>query len=338
MRGTNLAGLPADAFPTEWVNNEHFSALPIQLRPSRIKAGARTYGQEKRALQKPQLWVRLGVLFCLVGFLYFDVLRRLVTQWMNDQNYSHGFFVPAFSLYVLWSERKKFDSLNPSPSWFGLVIVLAALGQLIVGQLGAELFLSRSSLILLLGGVVVFLLGWSYLKLAFFPWIFLIFMVPIPTIIFNQIAFPLQTLASKLATAQLQILGVPVLREGNVIHLPAMALEVVEACSGIRSLMSLFTLAIIYGYFLETRFVRRAALALSAIPIAVIANAWRVTGTGLLGEYWDPDKAQGFFHTFSGWIIFVISLLLLFGIHGLIRVIERWWSGRRGAPSGEATA
>ena len=315
-----------------------FSGLPIWPRPSRIKAVEDQNGQENCAVQKPQLWVRLGVLFCLVGFLYFDVLRRLVTQWMNDPNYSHGFFVPAFSLYVLWNDRKKFEALKASPSWLGLVLVMAALAQLIVGQLGAELFLSRSSLILLLGGAVIYLLGWAYLRLAFFPWVFLVFMVPIPTIVFNQIAFPLQTLASKLATAQLQLLGVPVLREGNVIQLPAMALEVVEACSGIRSLMSLFTLAIIYGYFLEAGTVRRTVLAFSAIPIAVIANAWRVTGTGLLGEYWNPDKAQGFFHSFSGWIIFVISLLLLFGTHGLIRIVERKWKGRRGMQSGATIA
>jgi exosortase len=154
-------------------------------------------------------------------------------------------------------------------------------------------------------------------------------MIPIPVIIFNQIAFPLQLLASQLASSTLALLGVPVLREGNVLHLPVMSLEVVEACSGIRSLMSLGTLAIIYGYFLESGIWRRVLLAIGAIPIAVAANALRIVGTGLLGEYWDPNKALGFFHTFSGWLIFVMSLALLFGLHGLLRTGERWLTARR---------
>jgi exosortase len=131
----------------------------------------------------------------------------------------------------------------------------------------------------------------------------------------------------------LSLSGVPVLREGNVIQLPVMSLEVVKACSGIRSLMSLGTLAIIYGYFLEPRVGRRVLLALSAIPIAVVANGLRVMGTGLLGQYWSPEKAEGFFHSFSGWVIFVLSLLLLFGVHGAMRLVDRWRGVQRVEPA-----
>lgn len=274
-------------------------------------------------------WWQWLVLAALIALLYHDILSRLTQQWLNDPNFSHGFFVPAFSAFVIWNERKRLAGLGAQPSWWGALLVALSLCVLVVGVLGAELFLSRSSLVLLLGGLLLQFRGWPWMRALFFPWAFLLLMIPIPAIVFNQIAFPLQLLASKLASVLLSLFGVPVLREGNVIHLPAMSLEVVEACSGIRSLMSLGTLAIIYGYFLESGIWRRVLLALGAIPIAVAANSLRIVGTGLLGQYWDPDKAQGFFHTFSGWLIFVMSLALLFGLHGMLRLGERWMISRR---------
>ena len=159
------------------------------------------------------------------------------------------------------------------------------------------------------------------LRAVAFPWLFLLFMIPLPALVFNQITFPLQILASQIAAFTLPVVGVPVLREGNVIRLPAMALEVAEACSGIRSLMSLVTLAVIYGYILERRWSVRILLALAAIPIAVAANSFRIVGTGLLVQYWDPEKAEGFFHTFSGWIIFIVSILMLFGVRRILHLV-----------------
>ena len=256
---------------------------------------------------------------CLLGaalvWLYAPVLRHLVGQWSHDPNYSHGFFVPAFSLFVVWQDRTRLASLPLKPAWSGLLLLFVAIGILTAGTLGAELFLARSSFLLALAGLVVLAYGWGHLRAAAFPLLFLLFMIPIPSIVFNEITFPLQLLASKVAALTLPLLGVPVLREGNVIQLPAMALEVAEACSGIRSLMSLATLAIIYGYFLEPRTSIRVALAVGAIPIAVLANSSRIVGTGLLVQYWDPEKAEGFFHAFSGWLIFVVSLALLFLLH-----------------------
>lgn len=274
-------------------------------------------------------WWQWLILAALIVLLYYEILARLVRQWIHDPNFSHGFFVPAFSAFVVWNERKRLAQLGERPSWWGAVSIALALSVLVLGVLGAELFLSRCSLVLLLGGLLIQFRGWVWFRALFFPWVFLFLMIPIPVIIFNQIAFPLQLLASKLASSSLSTLGVPVLREGNVLHLPVMSLEVVEACSGIRSLMSLCTLAVIYGYFLESGFWRRVLLALGAIPIAVAANALRIVGTGLLGEYWNPDKALGFFHTFSGWLIFVMSLALLFALHGLLRTGERWLITRR---------
>lgn len=264
----------------------------------------------------------------LLAWIYFSILSHLVWQWWHDPNFSHGFFVPLFSLFVLWGDRSRLSSLTPKPSWSGLFIVGFASCILSIGALGAELFLSRVSLLIMIAGLIVLFGGWSYLRVVLFPWAFLILMIPIPRIVFNEITFPLQLLASKMASAILPILGVPVLREGNVIMLPQMALEVAEACSGIRSLLSLATLAVIYGYLMETRIWVRVVLGFAAIPIAVAANSLRIVGTGLLVQYWDPDKAEGFFHAFSGWLIFVVSLLMLFLVHRLLRVLS-------GNPPGE---
>jgi exosortase len=260
-----------------------------------------------------------ALLLGLVGFLYGAILFHLARQWSNDANFSHGFFVPLFSLFVLWQDRAWLARQRNEPSNWGLLVILIALSVLIVGVLGAELFLSRISLLLLIAGMVIFLRGWPIFRAVLFPWAFLILMIPIPAIVFGEITFPLQILASRVAAVLLPLLGVPVLREGNVIHLPAMSLEVAEACSGIRSLLSLTTLAVIYGYLTETRMWVRVALALASIPIAVAANSLRIVGTGLLVQYWDPEKAEGFFHTFSGWLIFVVSLAMLFLLHRLLQ-------------------
>ena len=272
------------------------------------------------------MW-QILTLIAVLGWLYAPVLKHLVGQWAHDPNYSHGFFVPAFSLFVIWSERDKLRKLRPEPSASGLLVLLFGLAVLTAGTLGAELFLSRVSLLFTIAGLVILIYGWNYMRAIFFPWIFLLFMIPIPAIILNQITFPLQLLASRTAAHTLPWMGVPVLREGNIIQLPAMALEVAEACSGIRSLMSLATLAIIYGYLMEPRISIRWVLALASVPIAVIANSLRIIGTGLLVQYWDPDKAQGFFHTFSGWLIFVVSLVMLFLLHRALQ-----WMWPEGAP------
>ena len=259
-----------------------------------------------------------GILGLLVLGLYSSVLSHLLAQWWNDPNFSHGFFVPLFSIFVVWQERARLERLASKPSWSGLGIVAVGMCTLIVGQMGAELFLARTSLLIVLAGLIVLFYGWIVFRALLFPWAFLFLMVPMPAIIFNQITFPLQLLASRVSAAILPFFGVPILREGNVIHLPSMALEVAEACSGIRSLMSLITLSIIYGYLLEKRLWVRYLLAIASVPIAVAANSVRIIGTGLLVQYWDPEKAEGYFHASWGWLIFVISLILLYGLHALV--------------------
>jgi exosortase len=273
-------------------------------------------------------WVAIVV---VTGYLYYDILLKLINDWYTDPNFSHGFLVPLFSGYVVWSNKEKLAAMAPKPSILGVAGILFGLSGLIVGTLGSELFVARTSLLFLIAGYVVFFLGWNYFRAVLFPWLFLFLMVPIPAILFNQITFPLQILASQLASFLLPIFGVPVLREGNVIQLPAMPLEVAEACSGIRSLMSLTTLAIVYGFFLETKVWPRVWLALSAIPIAVAANAFRIVGTGLMVQHWDPEKALGFFHEFSGWVIFIVSLGLLFAVHSGTRAFVNFLGSKKAA-------
>lgn len=296
------------------------------LRTRLMAQLAHTLGVPPRTVssspERAPVWQTMA-LVGLVGWLYAPVLAKLAQQWWTDPNFSHGFFVPAFSLYVVWQDRDRLRAISPNPSAWGLPLILFSLSTLILGVLGAELFLSRVSLIFLIAGMILFLRGRETFRAVLFPLAILFLMVPIPSILLNQITFPLQILASKLSAWLLPLLGVPVFREGNVINLPAMPLEVADACSGIRSLLSLTSLAIMYGYLLEKRIKVRVILALASVPIAVAANALRIVGTGLLVQYWDPDKAEGFFHAFSGWLIFVFSLLMLFALHQLITLRDR---------------
>ncbi len=266
---------------------------------------------------RPGAWL----LLLLLVWLYHSIAFHLAVQWAKDPNFSHGFFVPAFALFVLWQNRHRLKTIALSPSWTGLPLLVLGLVMLAFGVLGVELFTSRSSFLVLLAGLIILFRGWPLFRAVLFPLAFSFLMIPLPAIILQRFTFPLQMFASKLAAWSLQAVGIPVLREGNVIMLASLSLEVAEACSGIRSLVSLLTLAIIYGYLIENRNWVRIVLACSAVPIAVIANVFRIFGTGLLGQLWDPDKAQGFFHEFQGWLVFVVSLILLFTLHRLINLV-----------------
>jgi exosortase len=243
---------------------------------------------------------------------YWTVITKLLHDWAHDDNYSHGFLIVPLAVYFVWERRTRLAAASYRPNWFGLVVVVASLGMLIAGTLGAELFVSRVSIVFLIAGTVLFAAGFDALRVLAFPIAFLFLMVPPPAIIFNQIAFPLQLLASRFGEATLQALSIPVLREGNLITLANTTLEVAEACSGIRSLISLLTLGIVYGYFVDPRISIRTIIALSAVPIAIVANGLRVAGTGVAAHYYGVEAAEGFFHTFSGWIVFVVAFALMY--------------------------
>jgi exosortase len=266
-------------------------------------------------------WLPYAILALLLVAIYYRVAAKLVFDWYDIPDYSHGFLVPLFSLFLLWDKRDILRATPIAQSWKGLLLVVPGICVLILGIYGADLFLSRTSLILLLGGLVWTFAGRAMLNAIKFPLLALLLAIPFPAIVFSQITFPLQLLATQLASAILPLFGVPVLHDGNVIQLPVMKLEVAEACSGIRSLMSLFTLAVFYGYFLEKKTSRRMFLAFASIPIAVAANAFRIVGTGLCVQFWDPEKALGFFHEFSGWVMFCVSLFMLYIVHRLMLLV-----------------
>ncbi len=281
----------------------------------------------ERTAHRSQSLLPTLILGGLVLALYAPTVQRLVSQWWHDPNYGHGFIVPLFAGYVLWRERTCWQKVPLEPSNFGLLVMLAAIALLVAGTLGAELFVSRFSLIVLLGGMVLFLAGRKKLRALAFPLGYLVLMIPLPAILYNQITFPLQLVASRFAATCLEVVRVPVLREGNLLILPNYTLEVVEACSGIRSLMSLVALAIAYGYLVEKRCWVRGVLVALMLPIAVVSNGLRVVGTGVLTYAIGPQSAEGFFHLFSGWLIFLTAVLFM--------LLAHWFLCHVGSPKRE---
>lgn len=279
-----------------------------------------------------------------LAFLYFTVIVKLANDWWHDENYSHGLLIPFVIAFILWQERKSFVDSKSAPSrWVGAIGIGAALCALWAGTAGAELFVQRASLVLILACIVIYFFGLRLMRVVAVPLVLLVLAIPIPQIIFNRIAFPLQLFASRCAVAAMSFFSIPVLRQGNVIELMPLGasepkkLAVVEACSGIRSLMTLVTLAVIYAYFTKPKatqtsivqnkvyaaflsftFWRSLILVLAAVPIAILTNALRVSGTGVLAHYYGTRVADGFFHTFSGWVIYVAAALLLLGTGWLL--------------------
>ncbi len=284
-----------------------------------------------------------------VAFLYLTVLTKLVGHWWVDENYSHGLLVPFIVGYIIWF---KFNRLKKAPKipqiWIGGSMVVLALIMLLVGTLGAELFVQRISLVLMFAGLVIYFLGTTIFRMLAVPFVLFLLAIPIPQIIFNKIAFPLQIYASQIAVWGIRVFGVPTVRKGNVIEIlpegavQIIALEVVEACSGIRSLMTLMTLALILVYFTRTNeskypngwfeflkdsdFWRGLILMLSAIPIAILTNAGRVTATGVLTYYYGKKATESFVHDMAGWLVYLVALILLIAVNFVLKKFMKWKS------------
>jgi exosortase len=246
----------------------------------------------------------------------------MVQQWNEDEDMGHGFFVPFVAGYIAWKKRAELFGRSLEGSLWGLALLGWGAAQSYVGLLGAELFLGRTAFLVSTVGAVALTGGWQALRILALPLFMLVFMVPLPAIIYNQVTFPLQLFASRVAEVVLSTIGIPVLREGNVLELANQKLSVVEACSGIRSLLSLGFLSLVYAYFFDHRVWMRPALLAATIPIAITANAARVTATGILSEY-NAELAKGFFHSAEGWIIFMVALGCLVATHRLIDLAAR---------------
>jgi exosortase len=262
-------------------------------------------------------WPQVTWFGALLVVCFLPVLYLLGRQWAGDEDMGHGFFVPVIAFYIVWRRREELLQMRPQTNYWGLVLIGWGAVQLMLGTLGAELFLARTAFLISLTGVILFLCGWEILKAVSFPLLLLLFMIPIPAIIYSRITLPLQLFASSVAEHILGWIGIPVLRDGNILELASQKLSVVEACSGIRSLLSLSFLSLIYAYFFDGRVWMRWALLVATVPIAIAANAMRVTLTGILSEV-RTDLAQGFFHTLEGWVLFLIALALLVMVHQFI--------------------
>jgi len=274
-------------------------------------------GERSQLPWTAMLWFAVLLIACSAPVLY-----GLVRQWATDEDMGHGFFVPLVAGYVAWQRRSELTAVKPVPNYWGLVLVVFGAIQMTLGTLGAQIFIARTAFLVSVIGAVLFLGGTRTLKILAFPLFLLCFMFPIPAIVYARITLPLQLFASRVAEAILSLFGIPVLRDGNVLEIASQRLEVVEACSGIRSLISLSFLALVYAYFFDKKVWMRWVLLAATVPIAIAANATRVTLTGIISEY-RPELAHGFFHTLEGWVLFLVALVLLVAFHQLINRIYR---------------
>ena len=280
------------------------------------------------AARRAQLVVP-AVALALVIVIYTPILRGLVGNWIENEDYSHGFLIVPLSLYFIWERRDKLAALPIEPSWWGVPLLVLSSLTLFIGRLGVEYMNMRVSFVLMLNGLALLLLGRRIYRVLAFPLLFLFLMVPLPQSIVNTIAFPLQLIAAGLAVEALQWIGVPALVEGNIIHLANGPLFVAEACSGLRSLMALITLGVVFAYFFRRNLAERLVIVASTIPIAIVVNSFRVALTGVLAYYFGPDAAGGVVHETQGLFTFGIAFLLLLGEAWLLSLVWPRLFGRR---------
>lgn len=270
-----------------------------------------------------QYRLQLGVGLLLLVGMYYAIVPDMVRVWYNDENYSHGFLVPIIAGYFLWQRWPELKERPVKPDWLGLAVIAWGVFQLLAAWLSTEYFTMRTSLIVLLAGMTLLWFGREVLKGMALPIGYLVFMVPIPYIIYDMAAFPLKLFVTRVSVAFMKMVGVVVMREGNIIMFPATTLEVADACSGIRSLISLLAIAVAYAFLMKTTIARRWFIIFSAVPIAVATNALRVIVTGILAQWWGAKAAEGFFHEFAGMAVFVLAMAMLVLFGELMRRVGR---------------
>jgi exosortase len=265
---------------------------------------------------------KLGILSLVFIVLYSPTFSMFWYDWSTDDNYSHGFLVPFIVGYLVWTKREQLGRLSPVPSWAGLLVLLGGVSIYILGTIGSEWFLRRSSMIVVLGGLVLYLYGIMYFKILLFPLIYLIFMVPLPAIVYSAVAFRLQIIVSIISTELIRWTGIAVYRNGNILEVANVGpLAVEEACSGMRSIMALLALSSLLAYILYRTKLRQWILVAFALPVAVVTNILRVTATGILSYHFGREMAEGWLHESFGWIVFVIAFALLWLVSKGLNVI-----------------
>jgi exosortase len=263
------------------------------------------------------------LLLSLLVILNITILVGLVDDWYHDDNYSHGFLIIPIAIYLLYKKRNEIV-LPVKPSKLGLIVFVVACIGLIFGTAAKEFFTSRFSLVLAVTGVAIYYLGWVNFRKVWFPFFFLLFMIPLPATIYYSATLPMQIFATKVTHVILKVFGVPALRQGNIIYLPNYALEVAEACSGLRSLVTLLALAALIGYITLSGKIKPIILFVSAVPIAIALNIFRLVFTAV-GAYAISTKlAEHFLHELSGIIVFFLALIIMLLFATLLRVKGDW--------------
>ena len=257
----------------------------------------------------------------LVGLVivYLPALYDLVGDWWGDPNYSHGFLIPIVSIALVWQKRDVLGTLPKSTDRRGLALLALAMIMFVVANCAAEYFTLRFSFVMALIGLTLYLFGPAVIRTTWFAFFFLLFMIPLPYVIYYAVTFPMQTLATKVAVEALNILGMNAIRQGNIIHIADHTLEVAEACSGIRSLVSLLALGAIYAYSSQKRFAAQALLFLSTIPIAVVSNVFRVLVTSIGVAAVTDQITKEPLHSVMGLSVFVVAFILLFMFGAILR-------------------
>jgi exosortase len=273
------------------------------------------------SISPPKLSLFAWIAFGLFLLIYVPVLIGLAGEWYSDDNYSHGFLVPLISGFLLWKKRKKLGELfSPGGDMAGLIIILAGMALFVVANAAAEYFTLRFSLVMTLFGLVWFLCGRRFVIEAWFEILFLVFMIPLPYVIYYAVTFPMQIFATKVTVKILKIIGMSAVQQGNIIRLPGYSLEVAEACSGLRSLISLLALGAVYARLSQPDIYRQIILFLSTVPIAVAANVFRITFTAVGAYTVSKELAEDFLHELSGMMVFIVSFLMLFVWGAIIKM------------------
>lgn len=273
------------------------------------------------SLRQTRLW--LAASFVLLLAVYYPVLSFMGLQWYADPNYSHGFIVPLISGYFLWQRVEDLKKAQAAPSNYGLAVIMLGLVMLILAFAGTEYFVMRLSFIVVLAGMVLYFFGKEVFRVLRLPLGYLFFMVPLPYIVYDAVAFPLKLFVARYSVLVMKAMGIIVWREGNIMMLPNIELEVADACSGIRSLLSLIALAVALAYFSQNSNIKRVIVVLLAVPVAIFANGVRVVTTGVLAQYWGAAAAEGFFHEFAGFAVFILAISMLLGLGAVVRRIGR---------------
>jgi exosortase len=277
----------------------------------------------KTLLEKNTLFQLIPLALAFL-FLYYKAIAELITDWSINPNFSHGFLIPAVALYMVWYKKNELAQVAVEPAKTGILIILFGMLVHFIGNVGSELFLMRFSMIITLAGIIIYYAGYRMFRHLIVPVAYLIMMIPIPAILWNKIAFPLQLFAAKISAAAISMLSIPVFREGNILHLANTSLEVVDACSGIRSLTSLLALTGVFAFLAPVSRVKKWVLFFSAIPIAVAVNVIRLTITGGMAAWIGPETAHGFLHDMSGLIIFGAALVLVYIVFIIEMKIEKF--------------